>query len=109
MAHAPADPSELRRSDMPPHRALKPSGTLAGYNHAAPTALDSRASRGERVEARVGSNARFMDRLRLNPSTTRLARLGSDTFSFRATKSRTSPLHLHLLRPFQQFWLRLTR
>jgi hypothetical protein len=42
-----ADLSKLRRSDMPPHRGSKPSGTLAGYHHAAPTALDSRASRGE--------------------------------------------------------------
>jgi hypothetical protein len=46
IAPASADPSKLRRSDMPPPRGLKPSGTLAGYNHAAPTALHSRASRG---------------------------------------------------------------
>jgi hypothetical protein len=47
IARASADPSKLRRSDMPPHRGLKPSGRLADYNHAAPTALDLRASRGE--------------------------------------------------------------
>jgi hypothetical protein len=46
IAPASADPSKPRRSDMPPPRGLKPSGTLAGYNHAAPTALHSRASRG---------------------------------------------------------------
>ena len=62
IAPAPADPGKLQRSDMPPRGGLKPSGTLAGYHHAAPTALDSRASRGERVGARVGSNVRFMER-----------------------------------------------
>ena len=62
MAPASADPSKLRRSDMPPHRGLKPPGTLGRYHQAAPTALDPRASRDKRVGARVGSNIRFMGR-----------------------------------------------
>ena len=64
IAPAPADPGKLRWSDMPPRGGLKPSGTLAGYHHAAPAALDARASWGERVGAWVGSNARFMGSLR---------------------------------------------
>ena len=63
IAPVPANPCKLRWSDMPPRRGWKPSGWLAGYHHAAPTALDARASRGERVGGWVGWNTWFMGRI----------------------------------------------
>ena len=33
--------NKLRKSDMPPRRGLNPFCMVVGYNHAAPTALDT--------------------------------------------------------------------